>query len=436
MIKGIQSWQIIQQNNGIGSVTFTIDRSSLRTDFGGKKIVRYEYRFVDEATDAPVTAWYKALERDTDIICTIDRIPVGGLYYLAQKLVVETGFEAQEFPSGIRHVGVGDVFLIVGQSNAAGWGRGIMTDSPEYGINVLRKDNSWDMATNPLSEYHSPMLSFAKLLHKKLGYPIGLIPRAVGGAPIAPWLPGGSHMKRVEREREELYPAVKAIICYHGCSECGEQYLQYRDNFITFASHIREVFGDSELPIFTFQLNRMQAGGMPEILYKSWPAIREIQRTMPSYLDKLYVIPTIDAMKMSDNIHNSKSSNLMLGERLGYNVLGELYGRAADFRAPDLRCATVSSRTLTLYFDNVCSFIGTFWLSADRLPISVADDGGRVPLESYSVDGACLVLTLARETVGEVLVSGMTDMNLSEFLIDDETQLPVLSFHEVRVQKN
>ena len=71
-------------------------------------------------------------------------------------------------------------------------------------MSVLRPSGRWDLASHPLGETtgavyvghyenhnpgHSPWLHFAKRLKRELGYPIGLVPCAYGGAPLRWWNP-------------------------------------------------------------------------------------------------------------------------------------------------------------------------------------------------------------------------------------------------------
>ncbi|HCQ00632.1 MAG TPA: hypothetical protein DIT99_08015, partial [Candidatus Latescibacteria bacterium] len=84
-------------------------------------------------------------------------------------------------------MGVGDLWIIAGQSNAAGYGRGPALDPPELGIHILKNEEVWDVAAQPLNDTtrsthpnleqanpgHAPYLRFARDLKSALGYPIG-----------------------------------------------------------------------------------------------------------------------------------------------------------------------------------------------------------------------------------------------------------------------
>ena len=103
----------------------------------------------------------------------------------------------------IHHIGVGDLWVIAGQSNAAGYGRGAVFDPPELGVHILKNNETWDVAAHPLNDPtgsthanaeianpgHSAYLCFARTLRAALGYPVGLIQTALGNSRLAQWNP-------------------------------------------------------------------------------------------------------------------------------------------------------------------------------------------------------------------------------------------------------
>ena len=133
----------------------------------------------------------------------------------------------------VHNVGVGDVFVIAGQSNAAGRAKNPVADDPELGVHVLRTSARWELATHPLGETtnalhvghyenhnpgHSPWLHFAKRLKRELGYPIGLVPCAYGGAPLRWWNPeenGALFTNMLEMLADyDIHP--RAVLWYQG----------------------------------------------------------------------------------------------------------------------------------------------------------------------------------------------------------------------------
>lgn len=320
----LRDWMVIQQKDGYGELVFEYDVPD--------KWAYEQEEQVQKSREWTLTGiCCEVREEDTgrQVLCETDcrkkasgtysvalrEIPAGGLYSIFVELLFLDADGAEmkqwDFPAA-RHVGVGDVYLIAGQSNAAGWGRGTLLDGAEIGVSMLRTDGNWDLAAHPMSGAgHSPFLAFAKIMHRRLGYPIGLIPRAVGGVPADCWVPGGELMERLKEEaaREEL--KVKAVLWYQGCSDVRMPE-PYCGKFESFVREIRETFADPALPVFTFQLNRLQSDAEAEADDEGYSRIREIQRQIPKKIPGVFVLPTIDS-SMSDAIHNGRAGNLMLG---------------------------------------------------------------------------------------------------------------------------
>ena len=69
---------------------------------------------------------------------TFPAVPAGGLYRIETGMDYE-GWDGLSCTRGdmVHHVGVGDVFVIAGQSNAAGRAKDPVADEPELGVHVV-----------------------------------------------------------------------------------------------------------------------------------------------------------------------------------------------------------------------------------------------------------------------------------------------------------
>lgn len=67
---------------------------------------------------------------------------------------VEGNSGRRPIPCGdmIHHLGIGDLFVITGQSNSAGYGKDPIFDPPELGIHLLKNNGRWDMASHPFND--------------------------------------------------------------------------------------------------------------------------------------------------------------------------------------------------------------------------------------------------------------------------------------------
>ena len=101
----------------------------------------------------------------------------------------------------LRSLFVGEVFVVAGQSNAAGYGKGEVVDMPCYGVSML--SGEWRLAAHPVSQMdpdaanadelncgHSAWLSLGKTILERTGAPVGLVPAALNGSGIRDWVPG------------------------------------------------------------------------------------------------------------------------------------------------------------------------------------------------------------------------------------------------------
>ena len=204
---GPADWQIIQQDvHGVGSVDL---RGRWVADLEDFDTGAVQVRVVREANGAPVSSeldWRPAQTLEDNTWSIRLEIPAGGLYRIETRHAAVGNLAPEWSARGdLRHfVGVGDLWVIAGQSNSAGYGRGAIEDPPELGVHVLRNSEQWALATHPLNEStdtrhianregansgHSPHLQAGRALQAALGHPIGLIQTALGGSALAPWNP-------------------------------------------------------------------------------------------------------------------------------------------------------------------------------------------------------------------------------------------------------
>ena len=452
--RGPSEWQIIQRDTaGNGA----LELAGRWVSANGPGVV--QVRLVHEATGAPVSAaldWQTVETRpDGTWSGGLANIPAGGLYRL------ETRYKPGIQPAGewadrgdmVHFLGVGDLWIITGQSNSAGYGRGPVNDPPELGIHLFRNNGQWALATHPLNEStdtlhpvnrdgantaHAPYLHFARLLKRALNIPIGLIQTSRGGSALAEWnphdaAPAGGLFENMLACVSAAGGSVAGVVWYQGESEGGGLTGHtYGPRFAQAVAAWRAALHHPTLPVLTVQLNRHFIPPTPE-LEQSWMAVREAQRQAARSVAGVSVVPTFD-LPLSDGIHTSAAGNMLLAERLAHAALAAVYGQGQDYRAPDLQTATAAAdgRAVTLRFADVTSRMDNIDPTAQ--PFRVQDAEGVVPVTGVSYPGGPEVrLALGRALSGAAVVHGGFGLAPASVPMDMERFMPMLGFHAVPV---
>ncbi|HHY82219.1 MAG TPA: sialate O-acetylesterase [Clostridiales bacterium] len=451
--KGPQNWQIIQQEAGYGCISLS-GRWATAEKVSDVKIYA---RVVSEETGESIVPWQCAQSLpDNGWEIVLKRIPAGGLYRIETCMshaAVNGALEWAIRGDMIHHIGIGDLYVIAGQSNAAGYGKDPAYDPPELGVHVLRNSGRWDLASHPLNEStdtihdvnmehgnpgHSPYLHFGKLLKKSLGYPIGLLQASLGGSPLSLWNPdeNGALYRNMIDIINSQGGRVKGILWYQGCSDAAPGLCQtYLARFMNMVDSIRRDLELPDLPVLTVQLNRYLEKSSPEA-DSYWGIVREAQRQAAKIIPNVYVVPALDC-GLSDIIHNRSSANLMLGERLARTALTEIYGRSFLYKAPDLsKAIRVGINKILLEFDNVYDRLDTLGVQPSQLPFTIVDEEGTANIRDCSLRKKNqFVITLDRELKGRCVIHGAYQQNPPFIIpVDFETHLPMLAFYGIKVQ--
>lgn len=452
---GLTDWQILQQD-ATGFATLTL-RGHCVSDQSGIVEVRVVAADTGMALNN-ATDWQAAITEADDRWHTTLRVPAGGLYRLETRLVATEQKDREWATRGdMRHFwGVGDLWVIAGQSNSAGYGRGPVYDPPELGLHLFRNTETWNLAFHPMNDStdtahsvnretanpaHSPYLHFARLLKQQLGYPIGLIQTALGGSALREWNP-------TENEDAELYHnmlhciervggTVKGVLWYQGESDCDPTLAgTYAERFEATVEAWRARLKQPDLDILTVQLNRFYpqiAEPLSDAQQRGWSIVREAQRQAAHTLSHVAVVPALD-LPLSDLIHTSPSGNMQLGERMANAALGMVYGRPIHYAAPDVRTAELMAdgQRIVLTFAHVSDRMD----SPDQVAncFVVEDDAGLVPLAQvdYPMD-ATIQLILERALVGRAVVHGAFGHNPVLAPVDMNRHMPMLGFYGLPV---
>ena len=456
--EGAMDWQIFQQeDDGRADIPLAGEYYPVNLPEGAQATVWA--RVVHESTGEEIVPWTQGETPDDRTWRLVLRgVPAGGLYRLETQL--RTGNpEALNRGDMIFHVGVGDVFLIAGQSNAAGRCKDPVNDPPEPGVHVRRNSGKWDMATpmmnettdtrytghyEPRSPGYSPYMHFGKYLKEALGYPIGLIPSASGGSPLRQWNPAqdGDLYENMLNILRDYGGKLKAVAWYQGCAD-GFEYSgdDYLERFSHFVSCVRRDLNQPDLPFLTVQINRCTFQTSPEF-DEHWGKVREAQRQAAKVLDHVTVVPSID-LKLYDYIHNSAASGLMVAERSAKAALGTIYGREdVEWRAPEVGSVRrIGDKRLRMEFKNVVRGLNMFMMPAELLPFTIVDGEGEIKILSYEqvetvheMSEPALTLTLEREPREGAVIHGAWQMNPTGLIPCDWGGQPMLAFYGLPIE--
>jgi len=450
--KGPREWQVIQQRGGNADIP--LEGRWIWSTTEGIKIYA---RVMTEAGYETVVPWTRCeLFGDGQWRCCLRGVPAGGPYRIDACLKFPHELEhAIEMRGDVIHfVCVGDLYVIAGQSNAVGYAREPMDDPPEFGVHILRNDGRWAIASHPMNdgtgsiheenlEYFNPgqslFLQFGKMLKKELGYPIGFIQTSLGGSQLDRWNPGqiGDLYHLMARLIREEGGAVKGVLWDQGGGDALSEELSstYLARFEKMVTSLRQELDDPGLPFFTIQINRSLSRSGAET-DRFFGMVREAQRQAALKIDGVYVISVLDC-PVYDAAHYTAFSNLNIAGRMARAVLCEVYGRSALYKSPDIRQARRDGeKRLLLVFGNIVNHIHIFQTDAGKLPFTVIDPAGAIPVTGYEITGLASILLHLGRTPGEsAVVHGAFEADPSPYVpVDLWTFYPMLSFYDVPVE--
>lgn len=453
--EGMSDWQILQHHNGFATAHFAgnwiVIKDAIKI---GIVDVVPKIRIISETDNTQITGWQTPSYTPDEDMRTgtweIDlKIPAGGPYRIETGLKVKSVREGLSwvFRGDVRlHIGVGDVFMIAGQSNSAGFGKDSAYDAPELGVHLFRNRHQWDLAAHPFNEstYNadvanadrgvtgvSPYLAFGKYFKKLSHYPVGLIETAMGGMPIKKWKPGVGGLYKNMVEQAKACGDLAGVLWYQGCSNTNAKGLpNYKENYYEIIESFRNDIG-YDVPFFTFQLNREINSENDE----GYAIIREIQRQASHDLKDVYVMPTLNC-SLSDTIHNNAHSNIMLGESLA-KLCGNVLYNTMPFFAPEVSGAVLENDILSITFNNVNSSLLLPSSNPDDCGFTIHDDNGIIEYGKVVVNEEKqnqIDIYLAGRPSGKCTISYAWEANPTNVLLmDARTYLPPLSFYKYEV---
>ncbi len=359
---GLADYQVFQRDSsGAATITFSATLSERQNG-------TVECRVIAQRTGAVVADWHEVgtCQRG-QVEATLTRLTTGGPYAVQVRVVAGNGAVIAE--KEVRHVLVGDLWVLAGQSNMEGIGELRGAPEPSVLVNSYGFDEQWSFAADPLhwlldspdpvhhggrppeelararaAAKRDPQtgaglaLPFAKELVARTGVPIGLVPCAHGGTSMEQWDPakkdqgGASLYGSMYRRFLAVGGKVRGVLWYQGESDANQtEAALFHDRFLALVAAIRQDFGDPQLPFYFVQLGRYVTAR--ENPY--WNVIREQQRLCAMELAHAGMVTAID-LPLDDPIHISTKGLERLGKRLAMLVLRDLFGHSQIQPGPTL----------------------------------------------------------------------------------------------------
>lgn len=441
-MKNICDYTIIQRDaDGFGRACY----SGTYQPVDGTVVVARVMREDDNMTVIP---WHEcetcSNEWKTDLV-----IPEGGLYRIEVRLaqignhVRNKTLDWADYIACANHVGVGDIFVLAGQSNMSGYGKDPAYDPPQLGVHLYSNSGNWVLASHPLfttpdpiycnndgSSGTSPGLTFGRMMSKRLGIPVGLISAARGGSSLESWNPeeDDCFLYNALCNKIEQVGKFRGMLWYQGCNETveEEEAETYLEKFTQAVSLWREKFG--HFPIATCQINR-HAWKLEDRDHR-WGMVREAQRQAALRIPDVYIVPTAD-MPTCDGIHNTSGACVTIGERLANAMLKGHYNLMGTSAPSVSRIKRIDSRTIFLTFTENHT-LRTMDDTASGM--NIEDENGMAECVKASLCEDGIAVTSTRDIGRNAVFHAYWKREVPPFFIRDAYGMPMLSCYGVKIE--
>ena len=201
-----------------------------------------------------------------------------------------------------------------------------------------------------------PGLFFAQEIYRLTnGVPQGVIPTAVGGAPIETWTPP-------EGDKHNYYTAARKRLAECGGRICGLFWYQgengygneiYAQKFCRMREGFRDFYGgEGDLPTVQMQLCHHALTGYNSVENgEAWSSMRSLQARMAHTNNRLVTVATID-LDRDDCIHLSSAAQKKVGVRAANAMYHLLTGEGMG--QPELAAVTECPHGYNESFGAVC----------------------------------------------------------------------------------
>lgn len=361
---------------------------------------------------------------------TLEGIPAGQ-YSLTIQIFIGGNIVWQE---EYEHIGVGDIFILAGQSNMFGCGSIVGAEQPSKMVHSFNSAYEWTIACDPLMNlnsspdevywdpdiieaYHKEKtcgqqeafgaeiirnqrakefeysegcaglgISFGKEIAAYTGVPVGLVNCSKGGTSMEHWSP-----LHLEEGAASLYGAMvkriravggkfRGFLWYQGENEAsGTDTAKFINTYFKFfIESLRKLLDFPHMPVAYVQLAKYH-GEEPR-----WKVVQENQRKFESTCENVVLVSSIDSI-LNDVIHLDTQSLKRIGKRMAIAMKRLAFNEKSIKIGPRLKSAIFEeSKILRLTFEE---FNGKLLPSERVYGFTLKDvDNKDILLKNVSVD--------------------------------------------------
>jgi hypothetical protein len=273
-------------------------------------------------------------------------------------------------------IGVGDIFVISGQSNAEGRANNAqsLSSSNQYLATVYREDDVWKLANDPIdtnTDIGSPFPFVANYIVQNQSTPVAFITTASGATSLLVWRKGANdryeNMISQVREATNGTMRVKSMLFHQGESDAlpnsptvNGSYDYYKENLTKFAS---DFLSDTEVATTIIVA---QIGELTTSTRDSLDNIRRAQRDLWYENENISAGPTTyDLGPLFDGVHFKTANEIRNLANRWWASIGVVVYNLTDGRGPMFNNITMTSgnnQTIILSFNETSLpiFIGNY----------------------------------------------------------------------------
>ncbi len=248
---------------------------------------------------------------------TLANVPEGGWYDLEMRSI--TGGVPSNVAT-IERIGIGDIYLIAGQSNSANWGSVALDPNDDrISVRTLPMGGSWVRATDPLPNLNpgragtggSAWTRLGPLLTASENVPVGFLSLGIGNTEIAEWTPNNLFYNTHLRDAVQSFPqnGFKAILWHQGERDANDStsYADYKRDLEAIIAGTRSpAVGNWAIPWFIAEASYQGASNLSEE-----EPIKAAQRAVAAADPFVFLGPSTDEFhlenaasgKLSDGVH-------------------------------------------------------------------------------------------------------------------------------------